>query len=68
MFTKKNFQIDEKVRFTQTGDHRLDGRTGSILGKSMVHVMDFYIVLFDQPINGYSDKAIAITEACLEKV
>lgn len=69
MFAKKNFPVDTKVRFVKTGDSRLDGQTGTVLGKSFTHpVTDFYIVLLSIAITGYLDKAICMIEACLESV
>ena len=63
--SKKEFKIKTRVRMVNTGgDKSIEGKTGVILGKSMVHVTDFYIVLLDEPRE--DALAISITEACLE--
>lgn len=63
---KKEFALKQRVRFVHTGgDKLLEGKTGTILGKSMVHVIDHYIVMLDEPTP--DALAISITEACLER-
>ena len=67
VFHKHNFVIDEVVQINHTTDPELDGQTGTILGRSIVDVLDFYIVLLDKP-HSRGDKAISITEACLDRI
>lgn len=64
-YTKKNFQLKDKVKFVNTGGN-LDGVVGTIVGKSKEYLTDDYIVLFDDVIN--NQLAVNITEACLERV
>jgi len=75
MFNKKSFDCDDRVKFVKTGGD-LDGKLGTIIGKSFINVIDSYIVLLDGPIE-YKDvydgkpflhKAITMTESCLEKI
>lgn len=70
MFIKKDFKVDEKVRFVRTTDPRLDGQIGTVLGCHYANAGhgDSFIVLYDKPIPGYSSKAMVISEACLERV
>lgn len=60
---KLNFAVDQRVVIGRTTDKRLDGKTGTILGKSTNHIAEFYIVLLDEPIKGA--KAINLIESCL---
>lgn len=62
---KHNFKIDSVVQINRTTDPELDGKFGTILGRSIVDVLDFYIVLLETP-HSRGDKAISITEACLD--
>jgi hypothetical protein len=41
----------------------LENKTGVILGKSFVHILDHYIVLLDDPLP--ESLAICMTESCL---
>jgi hypothetical protein len=63
---------DDQVRFIKTGDTRLNGTTGVVVGTYVhdhhAHYPDTKIVLFDHIPEGYTDKAIVITEACLELI
>jgi hypothetical protein len=52
---KRQFKVDDRVYFDVCPE--VNG-FGTILGKSMEHIVDFYIVLLDKPING--EKAIVI--------
>ena len=52
---KRQFKVDDRVYFEITED--VSG-FGTILGKSMEHIIDFYIVLLDKPIQG--QKAIVV--------
>lgn len=62
---KKNFAVNTKVKFVKTAGN-LDNQTGQILGKAIVHVEDYYIVLLDNPTE--DRLAIVITEHCLEEL
>ena len=62
----KGFKVDDRVYFTDTSDPKLDGLTGTILGTSFDFVHKSHIVLLDTSYLG--EKAISITEACLEKI
>lgn len=72
MEQKKNFKIDERVKIFNTTDVYLDNHYGTILGKSVCNIVDFYIVLLDTPYQGGNEnkgaKAIVLIESCLEKV
>lgn len=63
-YTKKNFKVDDRITFVNfQGD--IVGTQGTILAHLPTHyITDDYIVMYDQPVNG--QKAILITEACLE--
>ena len=63
---KQNFKLYQKVKFKNTGDNFIDSQGGIILGKSVVNVLDFYIVQLDNPTNEYA--AIQMIESCLEAV
>ena len=60
---KQNLSIDQRVVFGRTSDSNMDGKMGTILGKSFDDICDIYIVLLDEPYNG--QKAINLTEACI---
>ncbi|MGH2644790.1 MAG: hypothetical protein ACRDE2_12625 [Chitinophagaceae bacterium] len=62
-FVKKNFAADDRVKFINTGSD-IDGAKGTILGKSIINVIDCYIVLFDVLYAG--QKACTMIESCLE--
>jgi hypothetical protein len=76
MFPKKKFlSCDDRVKIVKAEE--LSGRTGTILGKSFINVIDGYIVLLDEGITStyiydseipFFHKAICITESCLEKI
>ncbi len=66
MARKNNFPLKTKVKFIKTGGDILENQTGIILGKSIVDVEDYYIVLLDVPM--VDRLAITITEHCLEAV
>lgn len=63
----KIFKNDDAVKFVKTSDPRLDNQTGIVLGKYGMEDFGFHIVMFDKQPEGY-DKAIVITDACLEFV
>ena len=64
---KKEFKLNQKVRIVNVGgDVSIDGKTGYVLGKSFENVIDFYIVMLDEP--RPDALAISITEACLEAI
>lgn len=66
MYSKKHLNVDERVVFLYTKS-TLDEHTGTILAKLPTHqITDDYIVMYDSPVNG--QKAILITEACLERI
>lgn len=66
MARKNNFPLNTQVKFVKTGGDVLENQTGRILGKSIVDVEDYYIVMLDVPM---ADRlAITITEHCLEAV
>lgn len=60
---KQNLAADQRVVMGRTTSPLLDGKSGTILGKSFENACDIYIVLLDEPIDG--QKAIVMTEACL---
>ncbi len=60
---KQNLEVDQLVVIGRTGDNDMDGRVGTILGKTFDNVCDSYIVLLDEPYCG--QKAINLTEACI---
>ena len=60
----KGYKVDDRVTIVETGSNRLDGETGVILGTSYDGICKCHIVLLDHPYNG--EKAISITEACLD--
>ncbi len=60
---KQNLDVDQRIVMGRTSDSNMDGKTGTILGKSFDNVCDVYIVLLDAPYNG--QKAINLTEACI---
>jgi hypothetical protein len=63
----KNLCVDDRVVVVDTSDINLDGiMTGTVLGTSFNFIHKSHIVLLDSPYNG--EKAISITEACLEKL
>lgn len=62
----KGLKVDDRVVLVDTGSNA-DGATGVILGTSFDHIFKSHIVLLDSPINN-GEKAISITEACLERV
>jgi hypothetical protein len=65
-YNKKNFNVDDRVVIVATNGI-LDGMTGSVLAKMATpSITDDYIVAYDLPVNG--QKALVITEACLEAV
>ncbi len=59
----KNFALNERVVIHNTGEE-MDGRTGEILGKSSFGIVDFYIVLLDDPTP--SHRAVNVPEGCLD--
>ena len=62
----KNFAVDDRVKIINTADDRLDGHTGSILGRSVQGILDFYIMLLDKPLGFAADKAVNLPESCLD--
>ena len=62
---KKNFSLNARVKFVKTTG-KLDDQTGQILGKAIVSVEDYYIVLLDIPTEEHL--AVVITEHCLEEI
>ena len=65
---KKNYAVNTRIRFVNTGSSELDGKLGTILGTACISqpITDDYIVLLDEPLSYSTNKAIVITEACLE--
>jgi hypothetical protein len=63
MKEKVEFRVDDRVRFDVCPE--VQGY-GTILGKSMEHIVDFYIVLLDVPIDG--QKAIVIPSPLMERL
>lgn len=67
MFTKHDFPLDQRVKIHGFPENDpLQGATGTILGKSAEHVVDFYIMMLDQPT--LTHKAIQIIESCLSPI
>lgn len=62
---QKGFKVDDRVVIVETGDSELNGKLGTILGTSFDVICKCHIVLLDVPYKG--EKAISITEACLDK-
>jgi hypothetical protein len=62
-YVKKEFPLNTKV-VIHSVDGPLASKTGVILGKSNVNVVDHYIVLLDDPLP--EALAISIIEHCLE--
>ncbi len=60
-------KIDDKVKFIKTGSDIMDGKTGVIIG---VYATDIYsthfIVGLDELLKDRPDKAVVITQHCLE--
>ena len=69
MFTqKKNFKQGTLVVASNTGSD-IDGVVGRITGKSMEHVIDFYIVTYAAPISEtYNYTSVTIPETQLTEV
>lgn len=69
---KKDFKVYNRVVINRTADARLDGKVGTILGKSLIDHTDTYIVCLDMQLDSTypvpNAKAIAITESCLDAV
>lgn len=68
MYNAKNFVLYDRVVMTNLGTSELGGKVGSIVGTNLSFGPQplHYIVLMDEVCNG--QKAIYITEACLERV
>lgn len=64
---KQNLPVDTKVVMGRTNDDHIDMKSGTILGKTVEHICDFYIVLLDEP---YPDgtKAITLPESCISPI
>lgn len=63
MLTKTEYRVDDRVYFSVTPE--MVGY-GTVLGKSFEHIIDFYIVLLDVPIDG--QKATVIPGPLLRRV
>lgn len=59
----KEFHVDDRVFFDVCPEVK---GYGTVLGKSMEHIIDFYIVLLDVPIDG--QKAIVVPSPLMEIV
>lgn len=76
MFAKLNLKTDDRVRLVKVGpdkaDNRttLEGKTGVVVGCASRHIIDYYIVLLDEPfeMEGFVHKAVSFPESCLEKI
>lgn len=56
--------INDKIKFQNTGDERLDDECGVIIGR---HNNDFIVMFTDTPPNGYNPSFV-IGEYCLKKI
>lgn len=61
---KQNLSVDQRIVMGRTTEANLDGKCGTILGKTTEDICDFYIVLLDEP-HPSGQKAIVLTEACI---
>lgn len=59
-----NFVVDERTIIDRTTDPELDGKSGTVVGKTADDLSNIYIVLLDHPLS-CGDRAKNITEACL---
>ena len=74
MPNKKNFRSNDYVELFNTGDARLDGLTGTIVGLAQIDVDDIYIVWMNEPFPTEFPlrpdfgpiRAITLTEHCLK--
>ena len=62
MVSKKEFTLNQHVMIINAGE--LSNKTGVILGKSSVDIIDDYIVLLDTPTE--TNIAVSITESCIK--
>ncbi len=60
------FKIGDKVKIHSTNS-TLDGQTGEVKGISEYYLVNDYIILLDNLVEGY-DPAIIIIGSCLESV
>lgn len=68
MMEKKNFPLYARVQFINCKE---SGQKGTILGKSIIDIIDHYIVLMDKnsyQADGSEAAAFAIPEHCLEQI
>lgn len=62
----RRFANNERVRIVKTNDNKLDNQTGLVKGRfGQNQPVDFYIVLLDNPVEGY-DPSLVMIESCLE--
>lgn len=65
---KKNFPLYARVKLINCNEN---GQTGTILGKSIIDIIDHYIVLMDKnslQADGSEAAAFSINEHCLEQI
>jgi hypothetical protein len=65
MSSTRHFNVDDRVEFDLTGEPKYQG-TGTVLGLSMDHIVQMYIVLLDRPIEG--EKAIVVPHTLMTKL
>lgn len=76
MFNKLNLKTDDRVRLIKLGpdtpDSRtpLNGKEGVVVGVATRHIIDYYIVLLDEPFvtDDFVHNAVSIPECCLERI
>jgi hypothetical protein len=59
---KLNLKVNDRVEIKNTGTD-IDGHTGKNLGKATENIIDFYIILLDEPIPNHL--AVIFPEGCL---
>lgn len=69
MLNKLNLKCDDRVELHTMGQ-QMSGKKGTVIGVSIRHIIDFYIVLFDEPIvyDDFVHKAASIPESCLKRI
>lgn len=63
-YAKQNFDIDQRVVIDHTSDPELDGKLGTVIGRSMYHVADTYIILLDHQ-HSSGNRAVTLIETLL---